>query len=153
MRRGLQAGIATHDLATLSGVDCGTFFTQDPVVNPARRFPQGVIRSLGEEDIKGPLMQEIRHLDKLGDELATWRAMEKGFCARPRESRLLLPFRKQSADESQLLLAGQHASLHLIHHVGEGDARVRIGKSMASTGTGMSKGTGPGSEKFTQFGA
>jgi hypothetical protein len=47
------------------------------VLNPSRKLITGVICGVRVEDIKDPLMQEIRYLDKLVDELARGKAMEK----------------------------------------------------------------------------
>lgn len=57
--------------------DFETFFAQAPQLNPARRLINGVICGVRVEDIQEPLMQEIRYLDKLIDELAKGKAMEK----------------------------------------------------------------------------
>jgi hypothetical protein len=46
-------------------------------MNPARRLITGVICGVRVEEIREPLMQEIRYLDKLVDELAKGKAMEK----------------------------------------------------------------------------
>lgn len=54
-----------------------TFFTEAPKLNPSRKLITGVICGMRVEDIKEPLMQEIRYLDKLVDELAKGKAMEK----------------------------------------------------------------------------
>ncbi len=53
------------------------FFEGAPKPNPARRTITGVICGVRVEDIEEPLMQEIRYLDKLVDELAKGKAMEK----------------------------------------------------------------------------
>ena len=53
------------------------FFAQAPKMHPSRKLITGVICGVRVEDIKGPLMQEIRYLDKLIDELAKGKAMEK----------------------------------------------------------------------------
>ena len=53
------------------------FFTQAPRMNPARSLIKGVICGVRVEDIEEPTMREIRYLDKLIDELAKGRAMEK----------------------------------------------------------------------------
>jgi hypothetical protein len=58
-------------------VDLETFYTEAPKMNPSRRLIKGVICGIRVEDIKEPTMQEIRYLDKLIDELAKGRAMEK----------------------------------------------------------------------------
>ena len=53
------------------------FFTAAPKPNPVRRSITGVICGVRVEDIEDPLMQDIRYLDKLIDELAKGKAMEK----------------------------------------------------------------------------
>lgn len=53
------------------------FFAQAPKLNPNRKLITGVICGVRVEEIKVPLMQEIRYLDKLVDELAKGKAMEK----------------------------------------------------------------------------
>ncbi|WKY46597.1 DUF2200 domain-containing protein [Eubacteriaceae bacterium ES3] len=53
------------------------FFREAPLMNPNRRLIKGVICGIRVEEIKEPLMQEIRYLDKLIDELAKGKAMEK----------------------------------------------------------------------------
>jgi hypothetical protein len=57
--------------------DFETFFAEAPQLNPARSLIKGVVCGIRVEDIKEPLMQEIRFLDKLIDELAKGKAMEK----------------------------------------------------------------------------
>lgn len=57
--------------------DLETFFTSAPLLNPGRRLITGVICGMRVEEIEDPIMQEIRYLDKLIDELARGRAMEK----------------------------------------------------------------------------
>ncbi len=57
--------------------DFETFFAEAPELNPSRALITGVICGIRVEDIKEPLMQEIRYLDKLIDELAKGKAMEK----------------------------------------------------------------------------
>ena len=57
--------------------DFETFFRQAPRMNPARRQITGVICGVRVEDIQETTMREIRYLDKLVDELAKGRAMEK----------------------------------------------------------------------------
>lgn len=54
-----------------------TFFMQAPRMNPSRKLITGVICGVRVEDIKEPLMQEIRYLDKLIDELAKGKPMDK----------------------------------------------------------------------------
>lgn len=57
--------------------DLETFFASAPRLNPSRRLITGMICGVRVEDIKEPTMQEIRYLDKLIDELAKGKAMEK----------------------------------------------------------------------------
>jgi hypothetical protein len=57
--------------------DFETFFAQAPRPNPARGEIKGVVCGVRVEDIDEPLMREIRYLDKLIDELAKGRPMEK----------------------------------------------------------------------------
>lgn len=58
-------------------VDFETFFAQAPLMNPNAHKITGVICGYRIEDIEDPLMQQIRYLDKLVDELAKGKAMEK----------------------------------------------------------------------------
>jgi hypothetical protein len=53
------------------------FFAEAPAMNPARSLITGVVCGVRVEEIEEPLMQEIRYLDKLIDELARGKAMEK----------------------------------------------------------------------------
>lgn len=55
----------------------GDFFLQAPELNPNRKLIKGVVCGVRVEDIEEPLMQEIRYLDKLVDELAKGKALEK----------------------------------------------------------------------------
>ncbi|HTE58259.1 MAG TPA: DUF2200 domain-containing protein [Verrucomicrobiae bacterium] len=57
--------------------DLETFFAEAPRLNPSRALVKGVICGVRVEDIKEPTMQEIRYLDKLIDELANGKAMDK----------------------------------------------------------------------------
>lgn len=57
--------------------DFETFFNQAPKLNPARTLIKGVICGVRVEEIQEPLMREIRYLDKLVDELAKGKAMDK----------------------------------------------------------------------------
>lgn len=59
------------------GNDVETFFAQAPAMNPNRSLIKGVVCGVRVEDIEDPLMQEIRYLDKLIDELAKGKKMEK----------------------------------------------------------------------------
>lgn len=58
-------------------VDFETFFAQAPLINPNVSKITGVICGYRVEDIEDELMQKIRYLDKLVDELAKGKAMEK----------------------------------------------------------------------------
>ena len=57
--------------------DLETFYTKAPRPNPARSSITGVVCGVRVEDIAEPLMREIRYLDKLIDELAKGRPLEK----------------------------------------------------------------------------
>lgn len=57
--------------------DFETFFKEAPKMNPARALIQGVVCGVRVEDIQEPTMREIRYLDKMIDELAKGKAMEK----------------------------------------------------------------------------
>ncbi|RYG11301.1 MAG: DUF2200 domain-containing protein [Caulobacteraceae bacterium] len=57
--------------------DFETFFAQAPRMNPARAEIKGLVCGIRVEDVEEPLMREIRYLDKLIDELAKGRKMEK----------------------------------------------------------------------------
>lgn len=57
--------------------DFETFFAKAPNMNPSRELITGVICGIRVENIEEPLMQEIRYMDKLVDELAKGKAMEK----------------------------------------------------------------------------
>ncbi len=58
-------------------IDFETFFAEAPHLNPLRALITGVVCGVRVEDIKEPTMREIRYLDKLIDELAKGKAMEK----------------------------------------------------------------------------
>jgi hypothetical protein len=53
------------------------FFARAPALNPNRALIKGVICGVRIEDIESPLMRELRYMDKLVDELAKGRKMEK----------------------------------------------------------------------------
>jgi len=53
------------------------FFAEAPRLNPLRKLITGMICGVRVEDIQDPTMQEIRYLDKLVDELANGKAMDK----------------------------------------------------------------------------
>ena len=75
-QRGYCAGdaLAKHFAA---GTDFETFFAKAPKLNPNRSLVRGVICGVRIEEIDDPLMREVRILDKLIDELAKGKAMEK----------------------------------------------------------------------------
>lgn len=60
-----------------SEITYGDFFLQAPDLNPNRKLIKGVVCGVRIEDIEEPLMQEIRYLDKLIDELAKGKKMDK----------------------------------------------------------------------------
>lgn len=57
--------------------DFETFFEKAPRLNPSRTLIKGLICGIRVEDIEEPLMREVRYLDKLVDELAKGKAMER----------------------------------------------------------------------------
>ena len=69
-QQGLQAQLQNQ--ASLE-----TFFAEAPKLNPARAQIKGMICGIRVEDIAEPLMREIRYMDKLIDELAQGKTMEK----------------------------------------------------------------------------
>ncbi|MCC2864499.1 MAG: DUF2200 domain-containing protein [Clostridiales Family XIII bacterium] len=58
-------------------VDYKTFFEQAPCINPNSEKIKGTVCGVRVEEIKDPIMKQIRYLDKLIDELAKGKAMEK----------------------------------------------------------------------------
>ena len=58
-------------------IDFRTFFDQAPNFNPNASLIKGVVCGIRVENIEDPLMQKIRYLDKLIDELAKGKKMEK----------------------------------------------------------------------------
>lgn len=69
-----QAGLEAH---LEKQTDYETFFAEAPRLNPARALIKGVVCGVRVEDIAEPTMREIRYLDKLVDELAKGKAMDK----------------------------------------------------------------------------
>ena len=69
-RAGLQQQIKQNH-------DFETFFAQAPAIHPNSSLIKGVVCGVRVEEIEDPLMQKIRYLDKLIDELAKGKAMEK----------------------------------------------------------------------------
>lgn len=72
-------GYGQEELEALleTSVNYGEFFQKAPALNPARVLIKGSVCGVKVEEIQEPLMREIRYLDKLIDELAKGRAMEK----------------------------------------------------------------------------
>jgi hypothetical protein len=60
-----------------AGVDFETFYGASPAFNPNAALIKGVVCGVRVESIEDPLMQRLRYLDKLVDELAKGKAMEK----------------------------------------------------------------------------
>ena len=58
-------------------VDFVSFFDDAPKMNPARKLIKGVVCGVRVEEVEEPTMREIRYLDKLIDELAKGKSMEK----------------------------------------------------------------------------
>jgi hypothetical protein len=59
------------------GHDFETFFSQAPAIHPNSSLIKGVVCGVRVEEIEDPLMQKIRYLDKLIDELAKGKGTEK----------------------------------------------------------------------------
>lgn len=72
-------GYTQQELETLlkKQTNFETFFAEAPRLNPSRSLIKGVVCGVRVEEIEEPLMREIRYLDKLIDELARGKAMEK----------------------------------------------------------------------------
>ncbi|RIJ23854.1 DUF2200 family protein [Henriciella barbarensis] len=76
-----------HDEVSLArvledGTDIETFFETAPALNPDRGLIKGVVCGVRVEEVEEETMREIRYLDKLIDELAKGKAMEK-ICRSP----------------------------------------------------------------------
>ncbi|WP_184716314.1 DUF2200 domain-containing protein [Caulobacter sp.] len=65
------------DAEIAAKTDFETFFAKAPKLNPARAEIKGLICGVRVEEVAEPLMREIRYLDKLIDELARGKAMDK----------------------------------------------------------------------------
>ena len=72
-------GYSTEEIenAINNSVTYGDFFQNAPYPNPNRKAIKGVVCRIRVETIDEPLMQEIRYLDKLIDELAKGKSMDK----------------------------------------------------------------------------
>ena len=57
--------------------DFETFFARAPAMHPSSSLIKGVVCGVRVEDVEDPLMQKIRYLDKLVDELAKGKSMDK----------------------------------------------------------------------------
>lgn len=71
-----------YDIAGLQsqlekGVDVTTFYAEAPCMNPNRDLIKGVVCGVRVEDVEDPLMKQIRQLDKLVDELAKGKSVDK----------------------------------------------------------------------------
>jgi len=69
-QEGLQHQVASDN-------DLEAFFAQAPAFNPNAALIKGVVCGIRVEDIADPLMRKIRYLDKLVDELAKGKAMDR----------------------------------------------------------------------------
>lgn len=67
----------TLDAQLKKQTDIETFFAEAPKLNPLRKLITGAVCGVRVENIEEPTMQEIRYLDKLVDELAQGKPMEK----------------------------------------------------------------------------
>lgn len=65
------------EAALADGTDFQTFFGEAPAMNPARTAVTGKVCGVQVETVEDPLMREIRRLDKMIDELARGRAMDR----------------------------------------------------------------------------
>ncbi len=74
------AGLAAQ---LANDTDYETFFTAAPALNPARAAIKGTVCGVRVEEVAEPVMREIRYLDKLVDELAKGRPLEKILGPRP----------------------------------------------------------------------
>ena len=68
---------AALQLWSAAQTDFETFFAEAPELNPSRELITGVVCGVRVEEIEEPLMREIRYLDKMIDELAKNKSMEK----------------------------------------------------------------------------
>ena len=74
-----HTGYNSDDLTKLveSEYDLATFFAEAPSINPNVTLIKGVVCGVRIEEVKDPMMRKIRYLDKLIDELAKGKSMEK----------------------------------------------------------------------------
>ena len=71
-----EAGLAEQ---IAKDVSMATFFDESPQLNPNMNLIKGVVCGVRVEEIDNPMMQKIRYLDKLVDELAKGKSLEKIF--------------------------------------------------------------------------
>lgn len=83
-----------------AGTDFESFFAMAPRMNPARGAITGVICGVRVEEIEEPVMREIRYLDKLIDELARGKRMEKCQRVSPSRSRYTNSLAGQHRDQA-----------------------------------------------------
>lgn len=67
----------TLDEQLAEGTNLEDFFVQAPRMNPSRSLITGVVCGIRVEEIEEPIMREIRYMDKMIDELAKGKSMEK----------------------------------------------------------------------------
>lgn len=72
-------GYSDNDLTNIleNKINFETFFNEAPQLNPSRKLIKGVVCGVRVEDIEEPTMQNIRYLDKLIDELAKGKSLDK----------------------------------------------------------------------------
>lgn len=72
-------GYSSDEIFSLlqSDISYGDFFLKAPSLNPDRKLIKGVVCGIRVENIEEPLMQEIRYLDKIVDELAKGKSLDK----------------------------------------------------------------------------
>lgn len=68
---------AAIEQAIVSDISYGDFFTQSPAINPLRHQIKGSICGIRLDSIDEPLMQDMRYLDKLIDDLAKGKSIDK----------------------------------------------------------------------------
>ena len=80
-------GYSADQIHRAAAVPYGDFFRQAPAPNPDRTLIKGAVCGIRVEEVEDPLLREIRYLDKLIDELARGRPLEK-ILRKPGESPL-----------------------------------------------------------------
>lgn len=101
-------------------IDFETFFAEAPKMNASRALIKGVVCGVRVEEIEEPLMREIRYLDKMIDELAKGKAMEKilrGWITRLALSKVSLLFQRSRLSlDTQVAAPSVVALLRRDHH-------------------------------------